>query len=120
MIAVIVSAANNCEYCIEHHGEALNHFWKDKAKVKALSENYQEISLNEKDRSLCDYAFKLTKEPEKINETEDINRLKACGFDDRSILDAALVTAYFNFVNRMVMGLGVHLEEDGGKGYQYD
>jgi len=33
---------------------------------------------------------------------------------------ANLVIAYFNFVNRVVIGLGVELEEDGGKGYEYD
>jgi hypothetical protein len=35
------------------------------------------------------------------------------------VLDVVLVTSYFNFVNRMVMALGVQLEEGGGKGYKY-
>lgn len=29
MIAVVVSKANNYKYCIEHHAEALNFFWKN-------------------------------------------------------------------------------------------
>ncbi|WP_373524530.1 hypothetical protein [Aquiflexum sp.] len=45
--------------------------------------------------------------------------MKASGADDRSILDATLVIGYFNFVNRIILGLGVNLEEDGGKGYKY-
>ena len=36
MIAVVVSAVNDCEYCQTHHGAALNHFWKDEAKVQAF------------------------------------------------------------------------------------
>ncbi len=41
------------------------------------------------------------------------------GFDDRSVLDATLVIGYFNFVNRIVLSLGVTLEEDKGEGYKY-
>ena len=33
MMAVIVSSANGCAYCIRHHGEALDHFWKDARRV---------------------------------------------------------------------------------------
>lgn len=34
-------------------------------------------------------------------------------------MDAHLVIAYFNFVNRLVLGLGVELEQDQGQGYKY-
>jgi alkylhydroperoxidase family enzyme len=37
--------------------------------------------------------------------------LKSHGLTDRIILDATLVVAYFNFVNRMVLGLGVNVDE---------
>ena len=29
MIATVVSQANFCEYCKNHHGESLNRYWKD-------------------------------------------------------------------------------------------
>lgn len=29
LIAVVGSSANHCEYCINHHAEALNHYWKN-------------------------------------------------------------------------------------------
>jgi len=37
---------------------------------------------------------------------------------DRAILDAAQIAAYFNFVNRLVLGLGVGLEAQRD-GYEY-
>lgn len=46
--------------------------------------------------------------------------LKEAGLDDRAILDAALVVGYFNFVNRIVLSLGVYLEQDEGQGYKYE
>jgi len=120
MMAVVVSSNNSCPYCIKHHAEALNHFWKDEHKTEMLAEDYTQIDLNETDLALCTYAAHLTKNPADIEDSNIINQLKKAGLDDRSILDAALVVAYFNFVNRMVLGLGVQLEDDGGGGYSYD
>ena len=44
-------------------------------------------------------------------EEEDVERLREAGFDDRAILDACQVTAYYNYVNRLADGLGVELED---------
>ena len=120
MIAVVVSKTNNCPYCITHHAEALQFFWKDDVKVDQLSEDYTKVDISDTDRLLCEMAEALTREPSNRGRERLIDRLKAQGLEDRSILDATLVIAYFNFVNRMVLGLGVDLEEDGGGGYKYD
>lgn len=120
MIAVIVSVSNNCQYCKTHHGEALFHFWKDENKVQQLSDDYTKLELSEVDQTLCDYAKALTKTPNSGQEKVLTKKLKVLGLEDRAILDAALVISYFNFVNRMVLGLGVHLEENAGQGYAYD
>lgn len=120
MIAVVVSAANDCEYCQIHHGAALNHFWKNKEKVNALWTDYQSVDLDNADRLLCEYAHVLSKTPGAVTEAAYLIPLKEAGLEDRAILDAALVIAYFNFVNRLVLGLGVQLEEDKGEGYKYD
>lgn len=120
MMAVVVSAANKCPYCMQHHSEALNHFWKDQERVTALANDFKETELSKADEALCKYAHDLTVIPSEIRDDLHIEALKKYGFDDRTILDAALVTAYFNFVNRMVLGLGVQLEDDGGSGYAYD
>ncbi len=118
MIAVVVSSANNCAYCIKHHAEALQHFWKDQAKVDQLAGDFRDAGLSDQEQALCNYAHQLTTEP---RQSEPLVRtLKEVGWEDRAILDAALVISYFNFVNRMVLGLGVHLEAEGAGGYHYD
>jgi alkylhydroperoxidase family enzyme len=38
--------------------------------------------------------------------------LRSAGFSDRAIHDVAAITAYFNFVNRVALGLGVELEPE--------
>lgn len=118
MIAVVVSVANSCEYCQTHHAQALNHYWKEDDKIDRLKRDYRKAGLSDIDLNLCELAWQLTRIPGVTTETL-IEKLKAQGLDDRSILDANLVIAYFNFVNRLVLGLGVHLEKDKGEGYKY-
>lgn len=116
MMAVVVSAANNCQYCVAHHGEALNNFWKNPDRVDKLAGNYKRLDLNETDLALCRYAYDLTAHPETVSEEDHIAELKSYGIEERALLDANLVISYFNFVNRVVMGLDVQLENNGGKG----
>lgn len=119
MMAVVVSATNNCEYCQMHHAEALNHYWKDRNRIEQLRSNYNKLDLNNVDKRLCQLARELTLNPGSINEEKYIQPLKNTGLSDRAILDAVLVISYFNFVNRMVLGLGVETSEEEMQGYKY-
>ena len=50
--------------------------------------------------------------------SSDVDALRAQGFTDRDITDAAHNIAFFSYINRMAEGLGVSLEpfmEDGGE-----
>ncbi|MFO8067393.1 MAG: peroxidase-related enzyme [Bacteroidales bacterium] len=119
MMAVVVSAANNCEYCQVHHALALNNYWKDEEKVKILRNSYHDAALSEREYELCEYSHIITVDPGLSNEIDFTIPLKNIGLSDNGVLDATLVVAYFNFVNRIILSLGVELEKDGGGGYKY-
>ncbi len=84
---------------------------KDDELLAALERNLLAATLEPRQRALVDYALQLTIKPGEVNE-EDVARLRAGGFSDRAVHDAAAITAYFNFVNRIASGLGVELEAD--------
>ena len=67
---------------------------------------------------MLDYASKLTRSPWDMQEN-DLAPLREQGFDDRSILDIAQVTAYYAYVNRIADGLGVSLEDYWADGEDY-
>ncbi|MBW6478319.1 MAG: peroxidase-related enzyme [Bacteroidales bacterium] len=119
MMAVLVSVKNECEYCILHHGEALNHYWKDRERLALLVSDYRKAGLNERELSLCNYAEMLTGCPGKFKDDSLINNLKVIGLSDNGILDSTLVIAYFNFVNRIVLALGVESNEVERQGYKF-
>lgn len=115
LIAVVVSAANRCEYCVRHHAEPLRAYWKDDARVEKVAAAWRDAPLSSRERALAAYADKLTRAPGGMTE-EDVAALRAEGLSDRDVLDVDMITAYFNFVNRIAAGLGVEFtaEEVGG------
>lgn len=118
MIAVAVSAANRCGYCVAHHSAALSRYVKDGRILEELRQGRVGAALAPREASIVFYAVKLTQSPERMTK-EDTESLRRLGLSDRGILQTAMVTGYFNFVNRLASGLGVQLEEDRGAGYKY-
>jgi uncharacterized peroxidase-related enzyme len=57
------------------------------------------------------YAGKLTESPARMTES-DVDQLRDSGWDDGEILEINQVVAYFNYANRMVLGLGITTEGD--------
>ncbi len=117
MIGVAVSSANRCEYCINHHAEALNHYWRDGGKINEFVKNLDLSELGERKRKMVEYAVKLTKSPWEMSE-KDVEELRQHGFKDRDILDINLIASYFNFVNRIALGLGVEFTPEEVRGYK--
>jgi len=56
------------------------------------------------------YADKLTVRPADVT-AGDVDRLREAGFDDADVLAIVEVAGYYAYVNRVVAGLGVRLEE---------
>ncbi|GMR25724.1 MAG: peroxidase-related enzyme [Ignavibacteria bacterium] len=118
LIATVVSALNKCAYCVNHHSEALNSYWKDKEKVKQASEDFRKLDLPVKTKAILEYAEKLTLHPDQMNEN-DVVILRNNGLTDEEILNVVLIINYFNFVNRVANGLGVDFSEEEMQGYKY-
>lgn len=118
LVATVVSAANRCDYCVQHHAEALRTYVKERGTVDQILHDYAQAPLDTRDRALCDFAIKLTRVPDQMRES-DVLTLRQAGWDDRAVLHLALVVGYFNFVNRMALGLGVTLSGEDVVGYDY-
>lgn len=118
-IAVVVSASNECGYCVAHHTEALKRYVRDEETLALLASADGLETLEPRLSSIVRHAEKLTSAPAAMTES-DLDELRAAGLEDRDILDLTLITAYFNFVNRIAMGLGVAMTEDEISGYRDD
>ena len=100
MIAVVVSSANRCYYCLVAHGQAVRALSGDPQLGEMLVMNYRVAELSPRHRAMLDFAWKLTVTPAEIGDAER-QRLRDAGFAEADIYDIADVTAFFNMSNRM-------------------
>ena len=100
MIAVVVSSANRCYYCLTAHGAAVRQLSGDPQLGEMLVMNWRTAPLPARERALLAFAHKLTATPAEVGE-DDRAALRANGFSERDIWDAASVTGFYNFTNRV-------------------
>jgi uncharacterized peroxidase-related enzyme len=100
MIAVAVSAANHCHYCLTSHGAAVRQRANDPEFGEQIAQNYRAADLSRRQKAMLDFAVRLTEAPDKVEET-DRQSLRAAGFSDREIWDIAAVAAFYNMSNRL-------------------
>lgn len=100
MIAVVVSAANNCFYCLTAHGAAVRKLSGDPKLGEQMVMNYRTAELEPKMRAALDFAYDLTINPTAIDEP-DRQKLREKGWSDRDIWDIAAVASFFNMSNRI-------------------
>lgn len=118
-VAVVVSANNECEYCVNHHAESLRHYIDDPDILNALMTADGLETLEPRLSNIVRHAEKLTTAPGAMTEI-DLGELRAVGLAEKDILDLTLITGYFNFVNRIALGLGVTFSEEEMVGYNND
>ena len=77
--------------------------------MEALKRDWHTAELDEQDRAMLGYVEKLTKNPVSVWK-DDMEALRAVGFDDTAILQITLIASFFNYINRVADALGVGRE----------
>src|SRR5262245_61795682 len=111
MIAVAVSAANHCHYCLTSHGAAVRQRANDPIMGELIGQNYRAADLPPRQKAMLDFAVKLTEHPDKMEEA-DRQGLRKAGFKDRDIWDIAAVASFYNMSNRMAAATEMRPNEE--------
>ncbi|HHI71923.1 MAG TPA: alkylhydroperoxidase [Rhodobacteraceae bacterium] len=116
MIGVWVSALNECDYCVEHHFAGMKRLLGDEVRANELREAIEDgdvdvAPITDAEKMALGYAAMLTLTPARISE-KVIEALRSAGLEDGEILEINQVTAYFNYANRTVLGLGCTTDGD--------
>lgn len=110
VVASYVSMTNACTYALTHHWNNAARLIGDTARAdairKALDAGQPDLAFDGKELALLRYAHKLTASCDGMLES-DWQALKAAGCEDGEVLEVNQVTAYFNYSNRLLNGLGV-------------
>ena len=114
-IASYVSLINRCDYSYANHWANARHLIGDETRAiaieAALRAGEPQRAFSGMELAMLEYAAKLTREPGNMVEA-DVARMRSLGADDGQILEVNQVCGYFNYVNRLLNGLGVSLAGD--------
>jgi uncharacterized peroxidase-related enzyme len=100
MIAVVVSSANRCYYCLVAHGAAVRQLSGDPELGEMMALNYRVANLDARRRAMLDFAWKLTTTPNLVDDA-DRDGLRAIGLTNDDMFDLSETVAFFNLSNRM-------------------
>ncbi len=106
MIAVAVSMANRCLYCLVAHGAALRQALGDPVLADRITLDYRRAGLDQRLKAILDFAVKLTTTPHECLEG-DINALRDTGLTTEEVWDVIEIAAMYNFTNRMAHATGM-------------
>jgi len=114
-VSSYVSILNDCAYSLENHWKNAAYLIDDAKKSdaieKALWSKMPQDVFDGMELEMLRYAEKLTLRPSSMVQ-EDVLALKAAGAEDGEILELNQIVGYFNYVNRLLNGLGVTTSGD--------
>ncbi len=114
-IGSYVSLLNGCEYSFANHWTnaqiLIDSAERSELIKKAMLSRNLPSAFIGSELELLAYAEKLTLNPSGMVK-DDVDKLKVAGWDDGQILEANQIVGYFNYVNRLLNGLGVTTEGD--------
>lgn len=110
LIAAYVSGLNACQYCHGVHSATAQAFGVSDGVLSALLADVDTAPVVEHMKPMLQYAGKLTLSPNRVTPS-DAEAVFAAGWDEQALHDAVSVCALFNFMNRLVEGLGLTADD---------
>jgi uncharacterized peroxidase-related enzyme len=110
LIAAYVSGLNACTYCHGTHLGVAEACGIAPDLIKALLVDIETAPLEARMKPILRFARKLTLSPARVTEG-DAAAVYDAGWGDDALYSTVLVTALFNFYNRLVDGVGLAMPD---------
>lgn len=104
--AAATSRLNGCVFCASVHANfAIEQSGRDTDVARLLAEGVEADLGSELWNAVVAAATALTRTPVQFNQGH-VDRLRSAGLDEASVLDVINSAAFFNWANRLMLGLG--------------
>ena len=94
---------------MESHEQDLRSVVESDEQRAAVQADHRSAGLTAREVALLDFVVKLTKSPSGV-ERHGLDALRTHRFTGEQLVDAVHCISYFNFINRVLDGLGVDPE----------
>ena len=109
MIASYVSGLNHCRYCRGVHTATAELLGASRQAIDGSIDDIDTAPVPDRMKPVLRYARKLTMQPGSVAQA-DAQAIFDAGWNETALYHAVAVTALFNFMNRLVEGLGIELD----------
>jgi len=109
LIAAYVSGLNGCHYCHGVHTATAERMGVEPGLLPRVVGDEGLVGVAPNLQPVLALARKLTLLPASVTQA-DADAVLAVGWDDAALYYTVAVTALFNFMNRLVEGLGIRLD----------
>jgi uncharacterized peroxidase-related enzyme len=110
LIAAYVSGLNGCRYCHGVHTATAERLGIPQGAIAALLAGDPKADIPTKVRPVLELAAKLTERADGLTKS-DIDAVFAAGWDGQAYYHLVATVALFNYMNRLVEGLGIELDQ---------
>ncbi|MEM9610273.1 MAG: hypothetical protein AAGA99_22850 [Actinomycetota bacterium] len=105
--AFVTSVINGTDHCASGLELKLRSLGLDDGTIAAIQRDPTAVATGDRRYdAICAHAAKLTSHPTEMTEG-DVDELLAVGLEDLDVLDLNNMVAYYCYINRVVMGLGI-------------
>ncbi len=113
LIAAYTSARNECAFCTRAHAATAAELLGDEALVWEALRDLERSRLDERTKVLLRFIGAITTNVPAVGR-DDVEAVRAAGWDDEAIYFAITTCALFNFYNRWITATGVPAMSDEG------
>jgi uncharacterized peroxidase-related enzyme len=106
LIAAFTSYQNECQFCTQAHAAAAADLFGSETLVWMVLTDLEASPLEAREKALLRFTAKITKNLPAVT-GEDVEEVRAAGWDDQAIYYAITTCALFNFYNRWITATGV-------------
>lgn len=110
LIATVVSAGNDCNFCTAAHAAAVDLLSGDPSLAAAIRTDHSKAAVSDKMKALLDIGKAVGVSGKSVS-PQMIDKAKSEGATDIEIHDTVLIAALFSLYNRYVDGLGTALPD---------
>ncbi len=107
-IALLISMENSCKMCVGVHKNIAKMLGLSDEKIEEILGGVDNMKNEEKEKTLLKFCIRASQKDNYKITQEDIDAIKAYGWNDNELLEAVAIVGYFNYINTLsnVFGLG--------------
>jgi uncharacterized peroxidase-related enzyme len=108
LVAAYVSGLNGCRYCHGVHTVTAERLGIEQGAIASLLDGGDAAAIPDKMWPVLNLAEKLTQRANGVTQL-DVDAVFAAGWNETAVYHLVAVVALFNYMNRLVEGLGIEL-----------